>query len=143
MENNIMSLRAIYPVIPSVNPSTSKDFYSYLLGLEVTYEANFYISMASKDRSCQLAFVQANHESIPASYRTAPQGCIITVEVNNAQEVHQRAVKRGDELALELRDEVWGQRHFMVRDPNGLLVDIVELIQPNAEHAQNYSAPIV
>ena len=122
MEKYVMKLQAIYPVIPARDPQVSKAFYLPLLDLEPTYEADFYISLASPDRRCQLAFVQAGHESIPAPYRQLPQGCLVTVEVDDARSVYDRAVERGDEFALELRDEPWGQRHFMVRDPDGLLV---------------------
>lgn len=31
-------------------------------------------------------------------------------------------------IAQELRDEEFGQRHFMVVDPDGLLVDVVETL---------------
>ncbi len=34
----------------------------------------------------------------------------------------------GVELAQELRDEEFGQRHFMAVDPNGLLVDVYQPI---------------
>ena len=32
----------------------------------------------------------------------------------------------GLEIAFEYVEEPWGQRHFMVRDPAGLVVDVVE-----------------
>jgi uncharacterized glyoxalase superfamily protein PhnB len=35
------------------------------------------------------------------------------------------ALKRGFCVAHELRDENFGMRHFMVADPNGLLVNIL------------------
>ncbi len=137
-----MKLSAIYPVIPARDPQASKNFYMALLGLEVTYEADFYVSLASPDRSLQLAFVRAGHESIPAGYRQAPRGTVITVEADEVDSIYAFAQERGDEVALELRDEVWGQRHFMVKDPDGLLVDIVKIIPPNDEHAEHYQEQV-
>jgi uncharacterized glyoxalase superfamily protein PhnB len=36
------------------------------------------------------------------------------------------AMRHGLPVAQELRDEEFGQRHFIVVDPDGLLVDVVE-----------------
>ena len=38
------------------------------------------------------------------------------------------AAALGAEIAQELRDEEFGQRHFMAVEPNGLLVDVYEPI---------------
>jgi catechol 2,3-dioxygenase-like lactoylglutathione lyase family enzyme len=139
LENDAMRIQSIYPVIAARDPAASKAFYAPLLDLDVIYEADFYVSLASRDRRSQLAFVHAGHESIPAAYRQPPQGCLVTVEVENVDDLHRRAQARGEEMALELRDEPWGQRHFMVRDPDGLLVDVVQVIPPSPEHAAFYA----
>ena len=97
------------------------------------------MSLASPDRSVQLAFVRAGHESIPAGYRSRPRGCLVTVETDDVDGLYERAQTRGDEIVMELRDEPWGQRHFMVRDPDGLLVDVITMIAPSEEHAAKYS----
>jgi len=34
---------------------------------------------------------------------------------------------------MDLRDEPWGDRHFALRDPNGVGVDIVEYHQPEED----------
>ncbi|RZI75480.1 MAG: glyoxalase, partial [Variovorax sp.] len=41
---------------------------------------------------------------------------------------------------LTLRDEAFGQRHFITADPNGVLIDIVKPIPPSAEFAAQYAA---
>jgi len=53
---------------------------------------------------------------------------LVSFEVEDARAVRERAKKMGAEIAQELRDEVFGQRHFMPVDPNGLLVDLIEAI---------------
>ena len=39
--------------------------------------------------------------------------------------VHAAAVKRGLQIAQGLRDQDFGMRHFMIVDPNGLLVNVL------------------
>ncbi len=45
----------------------------------------------------------------------------------------------GVQMALDLRDEPWGERHFAVTDPNGIPVNVSQLIPPSGEYAQQSS----
>lgn len=49
----------------------------------------------------------------------------ISVEVADVDAVHAKAVERGFEIAYSLRDEDWGVRRFMLRDPNGTTVNVL------------------
>ena len=49
----------------------------------------------------------------------------ISVDVPDVDAVHARAVDRGLEIAYSLRDEEWGVRRFMLREPSGTLVNVV------------------
>jgi hypothetical protein len=59
---------------------------------------------------------------------------LINLEVPDATGEYARLVE-GEHLqpVLALRDEAFGQRHFIVRDPAGNLVDVIENIPPSAE----------
>jgi hypothetical protein len=39
--------------------------------------------------------------------------------------VHAKAVEQRLEIAYPLRDEEWGVRRFMLREPSGTLVNVV------------------
>jgi uncharacterized glyoxalase superfamily protein PhnB len=39
--------------------------------------------------------------------------------------VHARAVGQGLEIAYPLRDEDWGVRRFMLREPSGTIVNVL------------------
>jgi uncharacterized glyoxalase superfamily protein PhnB len=49
----------------------------------------------------------------------------ITVEVADVDAVHAEAVRRGAEVVYPLTDEPWGVRRFFVRDPNGVVVNVM------------------
>jgi len=126
-------MKSLFPDICSTNLQASRDFYLGLLNFEVVFEIDWYIQLQSPtDENLQIAFVQQNHKSVPKSYQKSPQGVVITVETDNVDFVYDKANKLQLPLALELRDEEWGQRHFMCVDPNGLLVDVVTMIEPTA-----------
>ena len=44
-------------------------------------------------------------------------------EFNEA--VHAKAVEQGFEIVYPLRDEEWGVRRFMLREPSGTVVNVV------------------
>jgi Xaa-Pro aminopeptidase len=39
---------------------------------------------------------------------------------------------------LEIRSETFGQRHFIVADPSGVLIDVITEIPPGEEYAENF-----
>ena len=43
-------------------------------------------------------------------------------------------------VVLPLRSEDFGQRHFIVSDPGGVLVDVITPIEPSVEFAAAYAA---
>jgi uncharacterized glyoxalase superfamily protein PhnB len=49
----------------------------------------------------------------------------ITVEVADVDRVHTEAVRRGAEVVYPLTDEPWGVRRFFVRDPNGVVLNVM------------------
>lgn len=134
-----MTTHALYPVTMSTDPARTATFYRELLALEDTFASDWYISLAASGGNPQIATVQRQHDSIPSRFRAAPAGVLVTAEVEEADAVRARADAMGAPLEMELRDEPWGQRHFMTRDPDGLLVDVVQIIAPSPEFAVQYT----
>jgi uncharacterized glyoxalase superfamily protein PhnB len=49
----------------------------------------------------------------------------ISVEVADVDAVHAKAVAHGFDIAYPLRDEEWGVRRFMLREPSGTMVNVL------------------
>lgn len=65
-------------------------------------------------------------------------GLLLNFEVDNVDAEWERLVQRGGlEPVLDLRDEDFGQRHFIVADPAGVLVDVITEIAPSPEYARH------
>ncbi len=132
-------MNSLFPDICSTALPESKAFYERLLGFTTVFQIDWYLQMQSPtDPNVQIAFVHRDHHSVPEAYRQPPQGVIVTVELNDVDAVFQRALDMRCDIVLDLRSEVWGQRHFMTRDPNGLLVDVIQLIEPSPEFLQEH-----
>jgi uncharacterized glyoxalase superfamily protein PhnB len=136
------AMKSLFPDICCDDVKAARDFYVALFGFEPVFEIAWYAQLRSPaDPNLQIAFVQRDHDSVPAGHRLRAQGVLVTIEVEDAAAYFRRARELGAPIELPLCDEVWGQRHFMARDPAGLLVDVVELIPMAPEFAREHGLP--
>ncbi|GGH45838.1 VOC family protein [Microbacterium album] len=133
-----MSVTSFYPVITSQDVAAAASFYRETLGFEVTYESDWYVSM--RLGAFELAILSHQHETIPPGHRALPKGVILNLEVDDVDAVHDRLTgEAGLEPVLTLRDEDFGQRHFIVLAPDDVLLDVIQPIPPSAEYADAYT----
>lgn len=137
-----MELTSFYPVIGTSRLTESRDFYVRLLGFEVTFEADWYVSLRRPgDPPYELALLDPAHPTVPEGHREPARGLLLNFEVADVDAEWERLVVReGLRPELELRSEDFGQRHFIVADPNGILVDVITPIAPTGEFAGQYAA---
>lgn len=134
-----MRVSSCYPVICTERVAETSDFYVRLFGFERIFAADWYVSLRLGDH--ELAVVDASHPTIPDGYRRPVAGLILNIEVDDADAEYRRLVVDGGLTpALELRSENFGQRHFIVADPAGVLVDVITEIPPSTEYADNFTA---
>jgi catechol 2,3-dioxygenase-like lactoylglutathione lyase family enzyme len=116
-----------FPVIVTGELARSREFYKSLLGCEAVFESDWYIHLVSP-RGLEIGLMITGHPSQPeflhATY--GGHGIILSFEVSDVDAEHKKALEAGMPLAHEIRTEPWGQRHFMLRDPSGVVVDIVQ-----------------
>jgi arsenate reductase len=104
------------PNIKSDRPEETRDFFTELLGFEVAMDMEWVVTLASPDNpSVQVTIIANDDMAAPG----------ISVGVPDVDAVHAAAVERGLEIAYPLRDEEWGVRRFMIREPSGTLVNVV------------------
>lgn len=138
-----MDIKSFYPVLIAPKIFELKEFYCRYFGFTVAFEADWYVSLkkTQADQVIELALVAEGHPTIPPSISGSTRALILNIEVDDAKEAHQRLV--GTEKlkpVLTLRDEAFGQRHFIIQDPAGNLVDVIQNIEPSAEFLQKYAS---
>ncbi|MFI0486462.1 VOC family protein [Actinomadura sp. 9N215] len=138
-----MRLTSFYPVICTSRLQESHRFYTELLGFETTFEADWYVSLRRPGTSpYELALLDHTHPTLPEAYRTPVQGLLLNFEVEDVDTEWERLVHQaGLHPELHLRDEDFGQRHFIVSDPNGVLIDVITPIAPTQTCAAQYTTP--
>ena len=132
-----MSVTSFYPVLMSADVSSAADFYRRVLDFETTFEADWYVSL--RRGTFELALLDADHPTVPAGFGRPVQGLLLNLEVEDVDAEHRRLVdEHGLRPVLPLRDEPFGQRHLIVEAPDGVLVDVIQPIEPSAEFAAAY-----
>ncbi|TFV84671.1 glyoxalase [Microbacterium sp. dk485] len=134
-----MALTAFYPVVQTAEPREAADFFIRSFGFEETFGADWYVSLRHGPH--EVAFLQADHPTIPAGHRGTASGLLLNVEVDDAAGEYRRLAESAEvEMRLDLRDEPFGQRHFIFEGPGGVLVDVIEEIPPAPEYAAAFAS---
>lgn len=135
-----MTCRSFYPVLMTENVGALAEFYENILGLVPTFASDWYVSLRTDTPvPFQLALLQVGHETIPAGFSAPSRGVLLNLEVDDVRAEHGRLVGLGRPIHLALRDEAWGQRHFITSDPDGNLIDVIQIIEPTPEFLAQYT----
>ena len=111
-----MTIDRAVPNIRSDRAAETRDFFVGLLGFEVAMDLGWIVTVASPaNPSVQVTIISNDDPAAPG----------ISVGVDDVDAVHARAVELGLEIAYPLRDEDWGVRRFMLREPSGTIVNVV------------------
>lgn len=110
------------------NVRESRDFYVRILECGVVYEGENEWFVLLRLGASELGFMKPGLETQAPVFRTAypGQGAWITVDVADVEAEYERIRTLGVPIEAELRDEPWGDRHFVIRDPNGIGIDVVQ-----------------
>lgn len=118
---------SIYPVLMTTNAAASSRYFVDAFEFERVFDSDWYVSL--RRDAWELALVDATHETIPDGYRTPAAGVLLNIEVDDADLEYARLTAREDtEVVLTIRSEEFGQRHFIVVAPGGVLVDVIQSI---------------
>lgn len=135
-----MKTTSYYPVLLTADVSGSARFYIQHFGFKPLFESDWYVHLQSTtDPDVNLALVEGDHDTIPPGHRGRSSGVILNFEVEDPDAEYDRLRAAGLPILLTLRDEDFGQRHFITKDPNGVLIDVIKPIAPSPEFAKQYA----
>ena len=110
----------------------SKAFYTQVLQFGVTFENDFYLLLHTPNQEAEISFLLPNHPSQQPLFQKpfTQQGIYLTIEVENVDDYYHKLKEQDVPIAIALREEPWGDRHFAIIDPNGIGIDIVTYSAP-------------
>ncbi|MCG8573308.1 MAG: VOC family protein [Flavobacteriales bacterium] len=102
----------------------SKAFYTTLFNFNINYDSDWFIHLTSESQNLELGIVDKNHETVPSHVQGKSDGFYLTFVVDNADEVHEIAQNQKMEVISAPEDTFYGQRRLLLKDPNGVVVDV-------------------
>ncbi len=113
-----MAVKRIVANIAADRIDDAKAFYTGLLGLHVVMDLGWIMTFAADGPAIpQLSIATEGGSGAPV-----PD---FSIEVDDFDGVHERAVATGLPIAYGPVTEPWGVRRFYVRDPFGRLINIL------------------
>ena len=135
-----MQLQDAYPIIVTDRLFDCRDFYVCHLGFVVGFAASWIVWLHNGGKA--VAFMHPDHPSRPPGpERFSGLGAFLTLQVADATAEYRRLANAGVSFHHPLTDEPWGQRRFMLRDPVGALIDVVQMTEPKPGFWDAYPAP--
>ncbi len=127
-----------YPIVMTDNLNKSINFYEDYLDFVPEIEMDcFAVLKHTKHKDIRIGLIVQNHHSLPETHQKAVQGLILNFPVENVNEAYRALYLEGLEIETELSLAPCGRRHFMIQDPNGVLIDVMEEYDPFAQHNDN------
>ncbi|HEX2772501.1 MAG TPA: VOC family protein [Micromonosporaceae bacterium] len=113
-----MAVKRIKPNIRSDRFDESRAFYTGVIGLAEAGGLDWILFFGGDRREVQLSVM-----SLDIKAGVHPD---VSIEVDDVDAVHERAVAAGADIVYPLTDEEWGLRRFFVRDPNGAIINVTQ-----------------
>ncbi len=113
-----MRVHRIHPNLRVADLEQARGFYADFLGLSVEeFNVGWVARLTSPDTGVSVQLVTAD--------ATAPEQAAISALVADADAAYAQALERGYEIVHPLTTEAWGVRRFLLRAPDGTVVNIV------------------
>ena len=96
-------------------------------GFHEEITADGFASLARADAGMNVAFVRRGLASLPEDQRDDHAGgLILAFVIDDLEGERARLRAEGVAITMQLTSEEWGERAFQVRDPNGVIVQLVD-----------------
>lgn len=102
----------------------SKLFYTTLFDMKVSYDSDWYVQLTSNDGTLELGVIDTDSEVVPKEARSQPQGLYLTFVVSDVAPLFDLAKQHTLHILTTPHDTFYGQRRLLLKDPNGIVVDI-------------------
>ncbi len=111
-------IRRVVPDRATADIDGERDFFADVVGMQVAMDQGWVVTLVSPTNPT----AQVTLLTREATASVIPD---MSIEVDDVDAVHDRAVGAGREIVHPLTDESWGVRRFFVRSPDGTIVNIL------------------
>jgi len=115
----------------------SKEFYMQHFGFQLVYESDWYIELVGTEIPAGISFTLPQREA--GEYFTG-KGIILSFDVADVDAEYARLKAEGVPILQEMQNKPWGERSFVVDDPNGVHLYIYKSIPATPEYQEIYDS---
>ncbi len=107
-------------------PASSKFLIDHF-GFQEAMAADGFASLTREDAKIHVIFLRRGLPTLPDDQRDVhATGLILAFVVDDLEGELARLQQEGVTITMPLTSEEWGERAFQVRDPNGVIVQLVD-----------------
>lgn len=130
-----MDIKLVGTALAVDHPARCAQWFAEHFGFAVNVDIGWYVNTQHpQHENLSLDFVERDHPSWPEVARGRPlSGTLIAFLVEDVDAEERRLSDAGVEFALPLVSEPWGQRRFQVAAPEGVFVEVLQLVDPDPE----------
>jgi len=111
--------------------AASASFLTTHFGFREEMSADGFASLARDDAGVNVVFLRRGLETLPDDQRhDHAAGLILAFTVDDLEGELARLQAEGVAITMPLTAEEWGERAFQVRDPNGVIVQLLDWNAP-------------
>jgi uncharacterized glyoxalase superfamily protein PhnB len=105
----------------------SSAFLQEHFGFHEEMAADGFASLARPDAGMNVVFLRCGLSTLPTDQRDdRATGLILAFVVEDLEGELERLQSEGVTITMPLTEEEWGERAFQVRDPNGVIIQLVD-----------------
>ncbi|MEU4192690.1 VOC family protein [Kribbella sp. NPDC026611] len=109
-------------------------FYAQYFDLEIVLDLGWFITLRRGEADWELAICERGHATVPAAVSALTDSTnVFGFIVDDVDKVAAAVAEGGVPLETSVVTEVFGQRHFFVRDPEGTWIDVIQLVAPDPD----------
>lgn len=115
------------------DPRASAEWFTGHFGFEVGIDLGWYLNTRHRNHpQLSIDFVLCDHPSTHEALRSGRAESLIAFLVPDVDTEEKRLREAGVEVVMPLVSEPWGQRCFQVLGPEGLFVEILQVVAPDS-----------
>lgn len=113
------------------DPVASAEFVKRHLGFAEEMAADGFVSLSREGVGFNLIFLRTGLETFkPPSAAGPADGLLIVLVVEGIDAEYERLQGEGVKITTPIETEAWGERFFQVTDPNGVVIQLVQWVEP-------------
>jgi uncharacterized glyoxalase superfamily protein PhnB len=138
-----MDIELVALALIAGDPAVSARWFVDHFGFTVTVDIGWFVdTQHAQHGNLSLSFVERHHASLPDVLRGRQvAGTLLAFVVDDVDAEERRLRQAGLDVILPLVTEPWGQRRFQVTGPDGLVVEVLQMVPPSPDWLAEHGPP--